>query len=81
MNECGKGKAACLEFEAETIIQSSTLGENRRRMQQIKNQILLHSKAGKELREQIRNEDLHFIDEINVERLIKLLGSPTEQSS
>ena len=81
MNECGKEKTACLELEAEMIIQSSTLGENRRRMQQTKNQILLHSKAGKELREQIRNEDLHFIDEIHAERLIKLLGSPTEQSS
>lgn len=63
------------------ITQSSTLGENRRRMKQIKNQILLYSKAGKELGEQIRNEDLHFIGEINAERLTKLLGSPTEQSS
>lgn len=81
MNGCGKEKAACLELKAEMIMQSSTLGENRRRMQQIKNQILLHSKAGKELREQIRNEDFHFIDEINAERLIKLLGSLTEQSS
>lgn len=81
MNACGNEKTACLELEAEMIIQSSTLGGNIRRMQQIKNQILLHSKAGKELREQIRNEDLHFIDEINAERLTKLLGSPTEQSS